>query len=287
MVCRDMARGRIVILTHQHQGLHPGNGLSVIAFGIWQRQGWEVVVQQGLRNPPAADVAILHVDLTVVPAPYLELAARYPVCINGRVRDISKRVVSRDLLARGDPHDGPVMVKTDRNHAGLPERRLALIEGGWPARVREALRRRLPPRWSGRLPGDRYLPCASLAAVPDWVWRHRDLVVERFLSERFEGFYTLNQWHFLGSGSLVKTFFAPNPVVKWADQVATLPLHNDVPAEIRQRRTELGFDYGKFDYLVTPQGPRLLDANKTPWNAVPPEDPRMVVMAKGLEAFLT
>ena len=31
-----MARGRIVILTHQHQGLNPGNGLAVIAFGIWQ-----------------------------------------------------------------------------------------------------------------------------------------------------------------------------------------------------------------------------------------------------------
>jgi hypothetical protein len=281
-----MARGRIVILTHQHQGLNPGNGLAVIAFGIWQRQGWEVVVQQGLRDPPRADVAVLHVDLTVVPEPYLELAARYRVCLNGRVRDISKRVVSRDLLARDAPYDGPVMVKTDRNHVGLPERRLALVEGGARARMLDALLARLPRRLTGRLPDDRYLPCPSLAAVPRWVWRHRGLVVERFLTERLGDLYTLNQWHFLGSGSVVKTFFAPGPVVKWADQVASRPLHDEVPEEIRRRRDELQFDYGKFDYLVTPEGPRLLDANKTPWNAVPPEDPRMVIMAGGLEAFL-
>ncbi len=278
-------RRRIVILTHQHQGLHPNNGLAVIAFGIWQPAGWEILVQQGLRDPPAADIAILHVDLTVVPEPYLELAARYPICLNGKVRDISKRLVSRDLLTRDAPWDGPVIVKTDRNHLGLPERRLALACGGWRAHWGDALLRRLPPRWSGRLPGDRYRPYPNLDAVPPWVWRRPELVVERFLVQRHDALYTLNQWHFLGSGSVVKTFFAPAQVVKWADQVASLPLHDEVPPEIRRRREELGFDYGKFDYLVTPEGPRLLDANRTPWNAVPPDDPRMLVMAGGLAAF--
>ena len=280
-----MSRGRIVILTHQHQGLHPNNGLAVIAFGLWQPAGWEILVQQGLRAPPRADVAILHVDLTVVPEPYLELAARYPICLNGRVRDISKRVVSRDLLGPGDAWQGPVIVKTDRNHGGLPERRLKVALGGRRARWAEALRRRLPPRWTGRLPEGRYPTYPSLAAVPDWVWRRPELVVERFHAERHGELHALNQWHFLGSGSVVLTFLAPGPVVKYADQVARLPLHDEVPPEIRRRRAELGFDYGKFDYLVTPEGPRLLDANRTPWNQVPPSDPRMVIMAGGLAAF--
>jgi hypothetical protein len=46
-------------------------------------------------------------------------------------------------------------------------------------------------------------------------------------------------------------------VVKFRDQVARLPFHDAIPPEIRRRREELGFDYAKFDYLVTADGPKL------------------------------
>jgi len=281
-----MPRGRIVILTHQHQGLHPNNGIAVIAFGLWQPAGWEIVVQQGLKDPPAADLAVLHVDLTLVPEPYLELAARYPRCLNGAVADISKRRVSQDLLARDSAWPGPVIVKTDRNHAGLPERKLALALGGWRARFADRLSRRLPPAWTGRLPGDRYPVYPGLGAVPRWVWRHPGLVVEPLQAQRHGAAYAFNQWHFLGRSSVVLTLIVPHPVAKYADRIGTLPLHDEVPPEIRRRRLELGFDYGKFDYVVTERGPRLLDANKTPWNPVPPSDERMRIMAAGLEELL-
>jgi hypothetical protein len=37
-----------------------------------------------------------------------------------------------------------------------------------------------------------------------------------------------------------------------------------VPDELRQRRHELGFNYGKFDFVLHQGKANLLDANKTP-----------------------
>ena len=281
-----MARRRLVVLTHSHQGLHENAGIARLAADFWRPAGWEVVVQQGLRDPPDADVAVLHVDLTVVPEPYLALAARYPVCINGRVADISKRRVSRDLVARDDAYEGPVIVKTDRNIGGKRERELALALGGWKARLTERIVRRLPPSWTGRLKDDLYLPFERKAQVPSWVWREPSLVVERFMAQREGELYALNQWQFLGDSGCVLTYFSDRPMVKYMNQVKQLPLHDRVPEEIRARRAELGFDYGKLDFLVTPEGGKLLDANRTPWTPRPPSDPRMITMAKGLASFL-
>jgi hypothetical protein len=279
---------RIVILTHQQQGLPAGNALGRLAFGAWQPAGHTILVQQGLKNPPEADLAFLHVDLSVVPEPYLELARRYPRCVNIGTTDIRKRRVSRDLLSEADDYDGPVIVKTDLNHRGLPERDLALALGGWRARLREKAGRWLPKAWTGRLPSgeDSYPVFERRSQLPRWVWRRPELVVERFFVERHGELFALNQWHFLGSGSIGITVLAPHPVVKFRDQVARLPFHDAIPPEIRRRREELGFDYAKFDYLVTADGPKLLDANRTPWMEMPVEEPRMATMARGLSAFL-
>ena len=37
-----------------------------------------------------------------------------------------------------------------------------------------------------------------------------------------------------------------------------------MPDEIRAERQRLGFDYGKFDFAIGPEGPVLYDANRTP-----------------------
>jgi len=279
-------RRRLVILVHLHQGLDEFCLINRLARLFWAPAGWEIVVQQGLRDPPDADLAILHVDLTVVPDEYMALAARYPVCINGQVRDISKRVVSRDLIDRDDPYDGPVMVKTDRNAFGTPERKLRLAVGGPRARWAEAIERRLPQRWTGRLRTDDYLHFSRKSDVPAWVWRHPELVVERFFEQRQGALYTINQWQFLGDSGVVLTYYGNEPVVKYQRQVKQDPVHLDVPEEIRRRRAELKFDYGKLDFIVTTEGARLLDANRTPWNPRPPTDPRLIAMAEGLEGFL-
>src|SRR5262245_35758307 len=116
-----MAVPKVVVLTHLRQGLQPVSVVSRLMNAAWRPAGVDVVVHQGLRNAPEADLAILHVDLTVTPPEYLELGARYPRCLNLAVTDISKRRISRNLVTRDDDYDGPVMVKTDRNYGGRPE----------------------------------------------------------------------------------------------------------------------------------------------------------------------
>lgn len=254
----------VAILTHQQQGLSPKSHLGYILRESWTPQGRRAVVHQGLKPPPEADIGFLHIDLTVTPEPYLRLADRYERCVNRNATDSSKRRVSRNLVAPGDPYDGPVLVKTDRNFAGLPERRLALALGGrWEA-LRERARRLLPPSWTGRLLNDEYLAFERRVAVPDWVWRAPGLVVERFFTERRGAFYAMHMWYFFGDRDAVGTSLGSAPMVKGENTVHRLPPHEDVPPALRERRRELGFDYGKFDYILVDGEPKLLDANRTP-----------------------
>jgi len=283
-----LSRPDLVILTHARQGLDPGYSLAAIAEQFWRPQGRSVVVHQGLGPPPPADLAILHVDLTQVPEEYLALAACYPRALNGRVRDIGKSTVADGLVRAGDGYDGPVVVKTELNHRGMPEQALARSGQSWVGRAATRLRRALPPRWTGGLPGGRYQLYRRAGEVPAWVWRRPELVVQRLFTERRRGLYALNQWYFLGRGEVVSTLLSPQPFVNMATVVERLPLHGEVPESLRRRRAEMGFDYGKFDYVVEQGEARLLDANKTPHlGGDPPTKERMMsvhrMLAAGLE----
>jgi hypothetical protein len=284
-------RATIAILTHARQGLRPGTTIARIAHEHWSRDGHRVVVHQGLGTPPAADVAIQHVDLTRVPQPYLDLAAHYPRTINGAVGDISKRRISSDLLVEDDDFAGPVMVKTDLNHAGMPERLLRRSLPRLCARLLGLLEARLPCSWFGHLPGDQYLVFERKDAVPRWVWRSSGLVVQPLHVERRGNLFAMHQWYFLGDRDCVSTFLSHAPVVKLATVVERLPLHTDVPDALRRRRKELRFDYGKFDYVMPDGEPILLDANRTPDEGPEfPTNPRVAAicaaLAGGLADFL-
>ena len=74
----------------------------------------------------------------------------HPRVVNRQVRDSSKRRVSRNLVRPGDGWEGPVIVKTDRNHGGLPEADTASALRGLFARAVPRLRRILAPRALGR-----------------------------------------------------------------------------------------------------------------------------------------
>ncbi len=256
----------LVVLTHARQGLSQHSFLRVLIERFWRPAGLAVALHQGLAPPPPGRRALLHVDLTRVPPPYLALAADFQFCLNGRAADISKRAVSRNLVTREDDYDGPVIVKTDRNHAGRPERALALATAGRWARLRERLCARLPPAWSGRLRDDRYLLFERREQVPGWIWRQPALVVERLLTERHGELYAINRWFFLGQCDLVATSLSHSPVISGGAQ-RRLPPHSEVPAALRQRRRELGLDYGKLDFVMIDGRAELLDANRTPASA--------------------
>src|SRR5690606_23600626 len=82
-----------------------------------------VVVLFGPARYVPADLIVVHVDLSVVPEPYLEFSQRYPIVVNGSIRDIRKSSISRNLVSQNTEYKGPAIVKSDCNYAGMPERR--------------------------------------------------------------------------------------------------------------------------------------------------------------------
>lgn len=284
-------RATIAILTHADQGLVGDTTLARIAGEHWSPAGHRVVVHRGLGSAPPADLAILHIGFTVIPEPYLALAAGYPRAVNGGLVDTLKRRICTDLLRPDDAYDGPVIVKTNLNHGGKPEWRQRVRQADLPAKLCLKLQECLPARWFGRLQGNKYPVLPRKRDVPDWIWRSPDLVVQPLHSERRGEYYALHQWYFLGDRDCVSTFLGREPVVKLANVVERLPLHADVPEAMRRRRAELKFDYGKFDFVIVDGKPVLLDANSTPnegdrW----PTPPRVFAicgaLAEGLPGLL-
>lgn len=91
---------------------------------IWAARGLRVETLRGPHARAPADLLIPHVDLTVTPPEYAAVYERYPRVLNRRVLDIAKSSFSANLVGPGADYDGPVIVKTDSNYGGQPERRL-------------------------------------------------------------------------------------------------------------------------------------------------------------------
>src|SRR5690349_22236429 len=185
---------RIAILVHRHDAFQKRNSWLRAISEYWRDNGIELEIVHGPQARADADLASLHVDMTTVPDGCLDHASRYPRVINGRVHDIAKRLISAELLQRGDPYDGPVIIKMNRNAGGGPERILAkrglLRSGSVGAFAVEAYRvARHWQRHGSRRAFCNY-PIFDLAGeVPESVWNDPELVVERFLPERRGEFY--------------------------------------------------------------------------------------------------
>jgi hypothetical protein len=241
----------------------------------WAEAGLEVRWRLGPGGDPDADLVVVHVDLSEVPEAYLALAARYPRAVNGKVRSIRKSAFSEHLLRPGDPWEGPVIVKTDRNFGGMPEalRGVPRLDG-----------RGLRPVFEDPLA---YPVYRALAEVPAEVFACADLVVQKFLPERREDLFAVRTYQFLGDRSTCILMAGPHPVVKSETRTFTMPaaVHPDVLA-FRER---LGFDYGKFDYVEREGRALVLDVNKTP-GAARVLSPQVLaarrVRAEGIHSFL-
>ena len=214
--------------------------------------GHETEIVMGPRPVPA-DVALLHVDSTIVPDEYLALGAHYPRTINFGVRDISKRTISRLLLSRDDDWAGQVIVKANFNNNALME----------SIHNQRAERRGRPLPHPGVQRGPRYQVFDHLADVPDGAWDDPSVVVERFLPEPDpESGFVIRTWVFMGPNERCTRFVTPTNISKAGDVVRYEPM--PVPVELRAERKRLNFDFGKFDFVMHDGKPVLLDANKTP-----------------------
>jgi hypothetical protein len=275
---------RIAIVTHEldyfDQMTHMLNGVSK----VWKEEGIEVIILPGPDKFVDADLAILHVDLTVIPDEYLDFVKRYPIALNASVKDISKRAISKNIVTRGDGYEGPVIVKTNCNYGGGREGEMAQQKSAFGKYTR-AIRRRLP--WSMRAEIDtwQYPIFDTVGEVPTMVWHNRDLIVERFLPEKQGEFYCMRMWCFLGDADDSVIMYAKQPIIKSAVAVKIEPA--PVPDELRKMRREMGFDYGKFDYSIVDERVVLYDANRTPAaRNMEKSAPVFKKLAKGIEAYL-
>jgi hypothetical protein len=243
----NRARKTIAVLWHERQQrLRHDNYMIMHYAAVWAEDGHDVIFTYGTREFKPADVLIVHVDLSVVPDEYLEFAARFPVVLNGRVRDIRKSTVSSLRVQRSDSWQGPVIVKSDLNFGGYPERRLGCANAMQSTAV--------------KLPAD-YRVYDSTGEVPEEIWADPSVVVERFLPQMEDGEYVIHNMVFLGDRATCSKKFSPQRVIHAANE--TRQSWVDPHPEVVALRKQLGFDMGKFDYVIRDGKPIVFDTNKT------------------------
>jgi hypothetical protein len=286
---------KIVVLLHEDDPYpnHPFHMIWALR-ERWEMEGIEVEIAKGVERAVEADLIFPHVDLTITPDHYSEYLARYPCVVNRDVRDISKRAISEDFVQPGDPYSGAVIVKTNRNCGGKPEQWLRHLRSrrGRLGRLRSALRRvaawntRHSLRTAKTLDPNDYPIFPSIDHVPPGVFENEALVVQRFLPEREGELYCLRVYVFLGDRYVSRLCKSTEPIVK-RNSIVSQELA-PVPEEITTARRRLGFDYGKFDYVVCDGQVVLFDVNRTPVAMGLPERQRRreEILAEGIESFL-
>lgn len=265
----------IIILLHEVDPYPRGS--SYFIWGLrdaWLEMGLDVRVAKGLKELEPADLVIPHIDLTVTPPEYRAALDALPNVANKGLYDISKRRISAWLVSPDDGWDGPVIIKTDRNSGGRPDRRVARLQRSVPRRLVERLWRALGGHSSSSAFGTAagrgdYQVVESRARVPAETWNNPDLVVERFLPEYDGHLYYVRWYIFIGDRYRLIRAGGPRPTVKLSN-VSTREVGLPVPAEVLAFRQQHKLDFGKIDFVMHQGTPVILDLNRTPADEPPP-----------------
>jgi hypothetical protein len=271
---------RLSIAVGPGERLFPSALICLLA-DIWRQRGHQIEVTSARKL--AGDIGFLHIDTTHIAANMVPSCPPGMPLLNGRAIDISKRTVSRNLVTPSDDYTGPVMVKTNNNYCGLE---------AFPRLPAKILINRLRKIVSLRnwrqlrvLPRNHYPVLPNKTEVPAWVWQRSDLVVERFLPEIEDDLFVLRCWVFLGQREFGVKLCGRDPVVK-AGSAVHYEYISGVPDPLRAERERLGFDFGKFDYVIHDGTTVLLDANKTPVSVRSKHvTPQLLDLADGIGDF--
>ncbi|HJQ18012.1 MAG TPA: hypothetical protein VJ859_13560 [Allosphingosinicella sp.] len=245
----------ILVISHAEDGfMRGGHYLLEPVLRELRGRGHDIAFCRGTTIPDlAVDIAIMHVDLTAVPDSYVTFGQRFSNCLNLRATDISKRKVSGAIVGSDDDWPGPVIVKSNLNCGAIRELRLQNLtqerRGGTA----------LPPRHFRRIG---YEIFETIADVPAVAFHHPATVVEKFIPERIGDLFAIRFWTFVGDQERCVRVHSREPIIKASNQIGYD--YCEVPEDLRQRRHELGFDFGKFDFAMHDGKAVLFDANKTP-----------------------
>ncbi len=250
----------------------------------WKDAGYRVIDHIGSIDVPMADILFLHINLTVIPPEYVEIIAKFPIVINGKILDISRRNFSQLLLTKTDKYTGPVIVKTNTNFGGKPEydslkqrhmlntsvkdifllsRLKSAIKNPLLQLINKTGFKRPFRKWDriNRMNPLTYPIFKDIMSVPHGVWENNNLVVERFINQSEDILYYVYYCVFLGDREFTGRLGSPNPIVKFSNNVSEERL--PAPDEVRQWRKDLKIDFGRFDYLEFEGQYFLIDVNKT------------------------
>ena len=258
---------RIVAAFHPYQlpsELETSHALSALA-DLWRQRGHDVVFVRG-TEAVEADLAIVHVDLSVVPRSFARWARSYPCAVNDRILDIRKTAFGARRVRWGDSYDGPVFVKSVFNAAAFPERKRRARSP-----LMRALRRSVGLSAEPRLDFiKRYRHYASARQVSWKTWIDPTLIVQPFVPEREGEWYFTRRCFGLGSKAVSYRLGDRTPIVEGGDPAAFEWVEN--ASEVLSFRQKIGLDYGVIDYTLHEGAPVILDVNKTPGRAYPPDE---------------
>lgn len=259
-----MRNHRIAILFHENETEKTVKHSLISIFSqFWEEDGYEVTYLFGTEEFIPADLLFVHVDMSVVPDRYLEFASQYEVTVNAHVKDIRKSVISLNLLGRNSDWNGPVIVKTDRNCGGIPERKRSGLIGKLKTKFLRSINHPLMHSLIvSPTSAKEYRIFNHIREVPLFCFYDSRVIVEKFTPEREDDFYCVRMLSFLGDRMICVRLKSKDPIVKGGN---TEEIEQSVKPhpDIINMRHRLGFEYGKFDYVEVDGEAILLDANKT------------------------
>jgi hypothetical protein len=261
---------RIAILMHERDSTRTLYTYQIGTLArFWMADGHRVHVLFGTSRFIAADIVIVHVDLSVVPESYMEFARRYPIALNARLRDIRKSAFATNLLKQGDSYAGPAIVKADLNFRGIPE-----FQRGETQRAPED--------------GPPYHIYPDARRVPPQLFGREDLVVQKFEPEMDGKLYCVRYMAVMGSYVQCMRLRSTQPVVNGETCLPDFESVEPHP-DILAARERHGLDYGKIDYVVVDGRAILFDLNKTVGVGNMSTDPAMLALrqqrARGLYSY--
>lgn len=231
----------------------------------WQMAGASVRVTAPVAAYPAKDAVVVHIDRSVVPDSMLAPSRGHACAFNNHAADIRKSTYVEYRVHAGSTYHGPVIVKTDLNHAGWPERRQTRI-GGIAAIAFSRIRRLLGLSTPILRKSD-YQVYASAALVPKQRYTDGSLI-QQFLPERMGSQYVLREYYFLGDREFLNVEVQDTPIINSGTSIEYGP--GTPPDEVLAVRQQLRLDYGKIDYAIVDGRPVIYDANKTMGMHQPP-----------------
>ena len=204
--------------------------------------------------------AIVHVDLTELPAVFHSVADQYSRCINGRAITIDRRLYSRLILTLEDRYGGPAIVKTVLNSQGFPELRYAARSGPGSWLIHLTRKIITPDFKRAQCPDYEVFPKAI--DIPLGCWSDPRLIVERFAPGALTLPIVKYRYHFFLDVELTTRSVCASLLSDEAS-VEAVEFVSDIPSEVIGVRQDLHLDFGAIDYFVVDDECYVIDANKT------------------------